>query len=120
MSMPRAAMSVATSTCSSQSLKRLSAFMRCGWLLLPWITAVSMPSVSSCSARRLAPCLVLQNTSTCCQLPLFARGDLHRDRVVHEAGSECPHFVGERRREKQVLALRGKELEDAADVVDET
>src|SRR5206468_4116245 len=65
---PRAATSVAASTCSSQSLNRLMAFVRCGWLLLPWIALASMPSCSSCSARRFAACLVRVNTSTCCQL----------------------------------------------------
>ena len=35
------------------------------------MAAARMPLPSSCCARRLAPCLVRVNTSTCCQLPLF-------------------------------------------------
>ena len=67
MSRPRAAMSVATSTGRLPSLKRDSARVRAPWLLLPWMAIASMPSLPSCSARRLAPCLVLVKTSTCVQ-----------------------------------------------------
>ena len=45
-------------------LNASSAFCRCAWLLLPWIAAACRPAFSSCSARRLQPCLVLPNTST--------------------------------------------------------
>ena len=43
MSMPRAAMSVATSTCRSPLLKSASALVRALWLLLPWIAIALMP-----------------------------------------------------------------------------
>ena len=43
MSMPRAAMSVATSTCKSFVLKSASALVRAVWLLLPWIAMAVMP-----------------------------------------------------------------------------
>src|SRR5687768_17627246 len=67
MSRPRAAMSVATSTRTWPSLNCSSARVRAFWLLLPWIASAFTPSRESCCASRLAPCLVLQNTSTCFQ-----------------------------------------------------
>src|SRR4026209_2771077 len=39
MSMPRAAMSVATSTWNRPSLNPASAAVRCAWLRLPWMRA---------------------------------------------------------------------------------
>ena len=59
MSMPRAAMSVATSTRISPFLKPASACVRAVWLLLPWIAigADAVPAPAT-RARRLAPCLV--------------------------------------------------------------
>ena len=45
MSMPRAAMSVATSTSTPPSLKSASARVRAPWLLLPWIATARMPSL---------------------------------------------------------------------------
>ena len=141
MSMPRAAMSVATSTCSLPLLNSASARVRAVWLLLPWIASAGMPSLASCSARRLAPCLVRVNTSTWCQslvldqvgeqLALAVAGrtgwttcvdelgggvaarDLDQRRVVQEAVGERADLVGEGRREQQVLALLGQQREDA-------
>ena len=73
MSSPRAARSVATSTRSSPPLKSASVRVRCDWLLLPWIASALMSSRLSCSARRLAPCLVRVNTRTCFQPPVLIR-----------------------------------------------
>ncbi len=67
MSMPRAAMSVATSTRSPPSLNSESARVRAFWFLLPWIASASIPSALSSRVRRSAPCLVRVNTSTCRQ-----------------------------------------------------
>ena len=69
MSSPRAAMSVATSTRALPRLKSASARVRAPWLLLPWMAVAVRPSRSSCSASRLAPCLVRVKTSTWRQLP---------------------------------------------------
>ena len=63
ISSPRAAISVATRTANRPALKSARARTRCGWLLLPWIAVALMPSFSSWSARRLAPCLVRVKTS---------------------------------------------------------
>ena len=63
MSSPRAAMSVATRMSTRPALKSLRARTRCGWLLLPWIAAAAIPSRTSCSERRLAPCFVRVKTS---------------------------------------------------------
>ena len=71
--MPRAAMSVATSTRTSPLLKPAKARVRAPWLLLPWMAAAEMPSCSNRSDSRLAPCLVRENTSTCCQSWLWIR-----------------------------------------------
>ena len=43
MSIPRAAMSVATSTGTSPERNSASARSRCGWLLLPWMALARMP-----------------------------------------------------------------------------
>ena len=48
-----------------------------------------------------------------------ARRDLDRRRLVQEAAGERPDLLGERRREQQVLAAGGQDVEDAADVADE-
>ncbi len=45
MSMPRAAMSVATSTRTRPRLKSAERPLRAPWLLLPWIAAALMPSL---------------------------------------------------------------------------
>ncbi len=73
MSMPRAAMSVATSTCSVPALNSASALVRAPWLLLPWIAIALMPSPLRNSARRLAPCFIRVKTSTWCQSPDWIR-----------------------------------------------
>ena len=65
--MPRAARSVATSTRRAPLLNSERALVRAPWLLLPWMAAAAMPSFSRRSAIRFAPCLVRENTSTCCQ-----------------------------------------------------
>ena len=62
MSMPRAAMSVATSTLVRPALKPSSAATRALWLLLPWMAAASMPCLVKKAAMALAPCLVRLNT----------------------------------------------------------
>ena len=62
MSMPRAAMSVATSTRTRPALKSLRAWTRAVWLLLPWMAAAVMPWALRSRAMRLAPCLVRENT----------------------------------------------------------
>ena len=67
MSKPRAAISVATSTRAWPFLKSAKALVRAVWLLLPWIAAALIPASSRLFARRLAPCLVRENTNTCCQ-----------------------------------------------------
>ena len=66
MSMPRAAMSVATSTRVLPSLKPSSAATRAVWLLLPWIAAAVMPCLVRSRAILSAPCLVRLNTSAFC------------------------------------------------------
>ena len=63
MSMPRAAMSVATSTWVRPALKPSSAATRALWLLLPWMAAAVMPCLVRSLAMRSAPCLVRLNTS---------------------------------------------------------
>ena len=146
MSRPRAAMSVATRIATRPRLKSSNARTRCDWLLLPWIAAAVMPSVVSCSARRLAPCLVRVKTSACVdptrtdelaeQRALAVAVDLD-DHLVHErsggvlgrdldhrrvddeVGREALDLVGERGREQQVLARHGKQREDLAQVMDE-
>ena len=60
--MPRAAMSVATSTGVRPERKLSSAFCRWLWLLLPWIAAAWMPAWSSWRATLSAPCLVRVKT----------------------------------------------------------
>ena len=63
MSMPRAAMSVATSTLVLPALKSSSAVTRAVWLLLPWMAAAGMPCLVRSLAILSAPCLVRLNTS---------------------------------------------------------
>ncbi len=50
MSRPRAATSVATRMATRPLLKSVSARLRCGWLLSPWMAVALMPSRSSCRA----------------------------------------------------------------------
>ena len=61
-SMPRAAMSVATSTRVRPLRKSSSARMRWLWLLLPWIASAPTPAASRCCATRSAPRLVRVKT----------------------------------------------------------
>ena len=63
MSMPRAAMSVATRARILPALKLSSAATRALWLLLPWMAAAPMPCLFRKVAMALAPCLVRLNTS---------------------------------------------------------
>ncbi len=65
MSMPRAAMSVATSTVMRPALKSPSARRRWPWLLLPWIAAALIPDLSRNVVSLSAPCLVRANTRVC-------------------------------------------------------
>ncbi len=64
MSMPRAAMSVATRARSSPVLKPASAWVRALWLLLPCSAMAVTPFLVRNSATLLAPNLVRVNTST--------------------------------------------------------
>ena len=73
MSMPRAAMSVATSTCRLPALKSASALVRAVWLLLPWMAIAVMPLSFRKSVSRLAPCFMRVNTSTWCQSPVLIK-----------------------------------------------
>ncbi|MCY1417353.1 hypothetical protein D9M71_328860 [compost metagenome] len=66
-------MSVATRMRTVPALKSARALVRAFWLLLPWIAAAVRPCFSRYSARRLAPCLVRVNTSTCSQAPAVIR-----------------------------------------------
>ena len=61
--MPRAAISVATSTRVLPALKSSSAVTRAVWLLLPWMAAAGMPCLFRSFAILSAPCLVRLNTS---------------------------------------------------------
>ncbi|CDC31028.1 unknown [Faecalibacterium sp. CAG:82] len=63
MSMPRAAISVATSTFVLPALKPSSAATRADWLLLPWMAAAGIPCLLRSLAILSAPCLVRLNTS---------------------------------------------------------
>ena len=146
MSMPRAATSVATRIETRPALKSVRARTRCDWLRLPWIAAALMPSRSSCSASRLAPCLVRVKTRAWSIRP-WATSSRRRSRLRSRstrmtscrtsvvavfrgvdwtwAGSwrkpaaSCLDVVVEGRREEQVLALRRQDGEDLADVPDE-
>ena len=62
MSIPREAMSVATSTGVLFALKFASARWRAFWLLLPWIASARMPRACRCRTTRSAPCLVRVKT----------------------------------------------------------
>ncbi len=146
MSMPRAAMSVATSTCSSPVLNSASALVRALWLLLPWIAIAVMPSLFRCSVRRFAPCFMRVNTSTWCQSFCLIRWhsrsflasrpdrvDLLRDqlgglvaarhldqrRLVQQPVGQGLDLVAEGGREQQALLLRRHEREHLLDVVHE-
>ena len=71
MSMPRAAMSVATKARMSPLLKPARACVRAVWLLLPCKAMAVMPCLFKKSATLLAPNLVRVNTSTWLQLCLL-------------------------------------------------
>ena len=74
--MPRATMSVATSTRTFPDLKSPRASVRCPWLRLPWILALGIPPRVSTSAKRLARCLVRVKQIT---LPItFARSNARK------------------------------------------
>ena len=62
-SIPRAAMSVATSTGVLPLRNASSAAVRWAWLLLPWIAAALTPAVVRWRTTRSAPCLVRVKTS---------------------------------------------------------
>ena len=64
MSMPRAAMSVATSTRVRRRGSRPAPARAAPWRLLPWMASAPMPALVQLAARRLsAPCLVRVKTS---------------------------------------------------------
>ena len=62
MSMPRAAMSVATRHFTRPALKSERACCRAVWDLLPWMAAAVMPALLRSPATLLAPCLVRVKT----------------------------------------------------------
>jgi hypothetical protein len=62
--MPRAAMSVATSTRTAPDLKSFNALSRWFCERLECSVAVGMPFCSSCRAMRSAPCFMREKTST--------------------------------------------------------
>ena len=70
--MPRAAMSVATSTGNSSFLKPASAAVRWAWLRLPWMRPFSTPCFDRYSASRFARCLVRVKTITLRMSPRFS------------------------------------------------
>ena len=72
MSMPRAAMSVATRATSLPSLNSVRARTRAPWVLLPCRAAERMPSLSRRRERASAPCLVRVKISTWFQ-PRFSK-----------------------------------------------
>ena len=57
MSMPRAAMSVATRTWIRPALKSLSACCRAVWDLFPWMAAAEMPAFIQVSRHLIGPVL---------------------------------------------------------------
>ena len=145
-SMPRAAMSVATSTRARPLRNCSSALIRAGWLLLPWIALTRTPPVSSVSATRSADRLVRVNTMTrdiagsvsslpssarfpavstkctCCSIGSLAgavTGDVHPHRVAQQRFGQ----LGDLRRhgggEQRRLPARRQRRDDAADVADE-
>ena len=63
--MPRAAMSVATMTCTCPVEKALMARSRAFWLMLPWSSTAGIPAWTSLRARRRARCLVRVNRMRC-------------------------------------------------------
>ncbi len=73
MSSPRAATSVATSTCSWPLLKPASAWLRRPWLSSPWNGCADTPALCSFSARLSAPRWLATNTSACGQASLRSR-----------------------------------------------
>ena len=77
MSMPRAAMSVATRTRNLPALKPWSAAVRWPCERLPWIGMQEMPSAVRLAARRLARCLVRVKTMTESRV-VFSRSFLSR------------------------------------------
>ena len=138
-------MSVATSTVTVPSLKPASARVRADWLLLPWMAAAVRPSLTSFSARRLAPCGAREHqhlvpaafaddvADEVALVVLFdqvhglrdqfgggvARGDRDFARVVQHAARQRADLVREGGREQQVLALLRQQRQDLADVADE-
>ena len=80
MSMPRAAMSVATMALTSPALKAARARSRWPWLLSPWIDAASTPDCSRARATRSAPRLVRVKTITR-RKSLFSNSSASRARL---------------------------------------
>ena len=67
MSMPRAATSVAITTCHFFALKSASVCVRFPWLSSPWKGTAFIPALYSLVATSSAAYLVATNTSTCSQ-----------------------------------------------------
>ena len=132
MSMPRAAMSVATSARMSPLLKPASAWVRADWLLLPCRAMAVMPflfqelghvvgaELGAGEHQHLAPVVFLDDVR---QQGFFlaatdrvdqlrdalhrgvARRDLHALRVFQQGGGQFADFVAEGGREQQALLV---------------
>ena len=139
--MPRAAMSVATSTRASPPAKAARLRWRAAWLRLPCRSTAWIPAALSVRAQRLAWCLVRAKarvrpwppTSSCDDVPRSAastvntwcsiagtgeccRVDLVGHRVVQVAARQDVDAGVERRREQQPLTLRGGLVQQAPDL----
>lgn len=147
MSMPRAAMSVATSARMSPLLKPARACVRALWLLLPCSAMALTPFLVRNSATLLAPNLVRVNTSTwlqscswmmcsstCFFLPrptgwitcvmrctVVLRGVTWMlCGFLSSVLARLADLVAERGREQQALLVLGHQRDDLLHVVDET
>src|SRR6478672_7056609 len=115
MSRPRAATSVATSTCSLPSLNCDNASSRAACVLSPWIADVASPSFSSWRASRDAPCFVLRQPVRALRNGFgggVAACDLDQPRRVEQLVGESLDLVGERCGKEQILPLRRQQRHD--------
>jgi ATP-dependent RNA helicase RhlE len=86
ISIPRAAISVATKTLTLPALKSAKARVRAPWDLLPWMAAAVMPFLPSWVAMRLAPCLLPHVVNF--DLPNVPEDYVHRIGRTGRAGSK--------------------------------
>jgi hypothetical protein len=104
-SMPRAAMSVATSTRALPRRNMSSAFWRAFCDLLPWMASAHDAGLQIASATRLAPCLVRVKTMTrsanCVGEQLLEQGALlrrvHEVHALRRCGRRSPPAASPRR-----------------------